>query len=146
MWRNDLKCKYMFMFPLKNLARQGLIITFIRSYSANNVESTSLSWHHHVQSSRVVYIFLIFFVNWLLFFFAKRFCISIVTLQVKFTQTAMCYYHCVSRLPEKHFNYNPDTYLALWINFVSSMSVYLVLPHLNNVNKCDTKSEPTPSP
>ena len=23
MWRNDTKCKYMFMFPLKNLARKG---------------------------------------------------------------------------------------------------------------------------
>ena len=23
-WRNDIKCKYMFMFPLKNLARKGL--------------------------------------------------------------------------------------------------------------------------
>ena len=25
MWRNDIKCKYMFMFPQKNLARKGLI-------------------------------------------------------------------------------------------------------------------------
>ena len=25
MWRNDIKCKYMFMFSLKNLARKGLI-------------------------------------------------------------------------------------------------------------------------
>ena len=25
MWRNDIKCNYMFMFPLKNLARKGLI-------------------------------------------------------------------------------------------------------------------------
>ena len=24
MWRNDTKCKYVFMFPLKNLARKGL--------------------------------------------------------------------------------------------------------------------------
>ena len=24
-WRNDIKCKYMFMFPLKNLARKELI-------------------------------------------------------------------------------------------------------------------------
>ena len=24
MWRNDTKCKYMFMFPLKNLAHKGL--------------------------------------------------------------------------------------------------------------------------
>ena len=24
MWSNDTKCKYMFMFPLKNLARKGL--------------------------------------------------------------------------------------------------------------------------
>ena len=24
MWINDIKCKYMFMFPVKNLARKGL--------------------------------------------------------------------------------------------------------------------------
>ena len=24
MWSNDIKCKYMFMFPLKNLAHKGL--------------------------------------------------------------------------------------------------------------------------
>ena len=24
MWRNDIKCKYLFMFPLQNLARKGL--------------------------------------------------------------------------------------------------------------------------
>ena len=24
MWSNDIECKYMFMFPLKNLARKGL--------------------------------------------------------------------------------------------------------------------------
>ena len=24
MWSNDMKCKYMFKFPLKNLARKGL--------------------------------------------------------------------------------------------------------------------------
>ena len=27
MWSNDIKCKYMFMFPLKNLARKELIYT-----------------------------------------------------------------------------------------------------------------------
>ena len=27
MWSNDIKCKYMFMFPLQNLARKGLILT-----------------------------------------------------------------------------------------------------------------------
>ena len=27
LWRNDIKCEYMFMFPLKNLACQGLILT-----------------------------------------------------------------------------------------------------------------------
>ena len=26
MWRNDIKCKYMFMFPLKNLACKGLTL------------------------------------------------------------------------------------------------------------------------
>ena len=25
-WRNDIKCKYMFMFPLKHLARKVLIV------------------------------------------------------------------------------------------------------------------------
>ena len=25
-WRNDKKCKYMFMFSLNNLARKGLIL------------------------------------------------------------------------------------------------------------------------
>ena len=25
MWRNSIKCKYMFMFTLKNLARKGLM-------------------------------------------------------------------------------------------------------------------------
>ena len=24
MWRNDQECKYMFLFPLKNVARKGL--------------------------------------------------------------------------------------------------------------------------
>ena len=24
MWRNDIKCKYMFLFPLKKLAHKGL--------------------------------------------------------------------------------------------------------------------------
>ena len=28
MWRNDIKCKYMFMFSLKNLARKGLIFPY----------------------------------------------------------------------------------------------------------------------
>ena len=28
MWRNDIKCKYMFMLPLKILARKGLMIPF----------------------------------------------------------------------------------------------------------------------
>ena len=28
MWKNDIKCKYMFMFTLKNLARKGLNFLF----------------------------------------------------------------------------------------------------------------------
>ena len=32
MWRNDTKCKYMFMFPLKNLARKGLISKLLMSW------------------------------------------------------------------------------------------------------------------
>ena len=27
MWSNDIKCKYMFMFPLQNLARKELMST-----------------------------------------------------------------------------------------------------------------------
>ena len=30
MWRNDIKCKYIFMFPQKNLARKGLTLTWHR--------------------------------------------------------------------------------------------------------------------
>ena len=30
MWRNDTECKYMFMFPLKNLARKGLRQPFLK--------------------------------------------------------------------------------------------------------------------
>ena len=33
-WRNDIKCKYMFMFPLKNLARKGLIEISIANIAA----------------------------------------------------------------------------------------------------------------
>ena len=42
MWSNDIECKYMFMFPLKNLARKGLNITFAMS----NVGSflSALKW------------------------------------------------------------------------------------------------------
>ena len=28
-WSNDIKCKYIFMFPLKNLARKGLMPSFV---------------------------------------------------------------------------------------------------------------------
>ena len=28
MWRNDTKSVYMFMFPLKNLARKGLTVSY----------------------------------------------------------------------------------------------------------------------
>ena len=28
MWSNDIKCKYEFMFPLKNVARKELINTY----------------------------------------------------------------------------------------------------------------------
>ena len=31
MWSNDIKCKYMSMFPLKNLARKGLTLTLVSS-------------------------------------------------------------------------------------------------------------------
>ena len=41
MWRNDTKCKYMFMFPLKNLSRKGLIMGI--SYLL--LERWSLYWN-----------------------------------------------------------------------------------------------------
>ena len=31
MWRNDIKCKYMFMIPLKNLAHKGLMLENVRT-------------------------------------------------------------------------------------------------------------------
>ena len=35
MWSKDIKCKYMFMFPLKNLARKGLkLISFLDLHEA----------------------------------------------------------------------------------------------------------------
>ena len=59
MWRNDAKCKYMFMFPLKNLARKGLkILWYIESHHMPCVDSfkntcwlqTLLSWKISVVS------------------------------------------------------------------------------------------------
>ena len=44
MWRNDLKSKYMFMFPLKNLAHKGF----------NNLASTELPGGHHNAAARVL--------------------------------------------------------------------------------------------
>ena len=34
MWSNDIKCKCMFMFPLKNLARKELKLKLVNSYSS----------------------------------------------------------------------------------------------------------------
>ena len=39
MWRNDMKYKYMFMFPLKNLARKGLISKKFNSQTADPIEA-----------------------------------------------------------------------------------------------------------
>ena len=39
LWRNDMKCKYMFLFPLKNLARKELIGHVIRRLSCIYVTS-----------------------------------------------------------------------------------------------------------
>ena len=36
MWRNDTKCKYMFMFPLKNLACKGLMILSLDGFCVVN--------------------------------------------------------------------------------------------------------------
>ena len=56
MWRNDTKCKYMFMFLLKNLARKGLIkidcvimtphcIWLGQAYVYSNLSIASLTWN-----------------------------------------------------------------------------------------------------
>ena len=37
MWRNDTKCKYMFMFPLKNFARKGLLKSSVENKSSFQV-------------------------------------------------------------------------------------------------------------
>ena len=46
MWRNDIKCKYMFMFPLKNLARKGLMIIAWTLVQVMDFQA----WHHQAAS------------------------------------------------------------------------------------------------
>ena len=43
MWRNDTQCQYMFMFPLKNLARKGLKVSVVTN---DSVPSLKTWWHH----------------------------------------------------------------------------------------------------
>ena len=53
MWSNDIRCKYMFMFPLKNLARKGLIFVRRRHENmspftgrrVNAIYEETASWH-----------------------------------------------------------------------------------------------------
>ena len=47
MWRNDIKCKYMFMFSLKILARKGLMMPLAIEPSGGstcNTASTTCEW------------------------------------------------------------------------------------------------------
>ena len=39
MWRNDIKCKYMFMFSLKNLAHKGLSLFLMVQLKINQIGS-----------------------------------------------------------------------------------------------------------
>ena len=55
MWNNDIKCKYMIMFPLKNLARKGLMhggpVKHIRlTYASLNYVITATGWGNDLQS------------------------------------------------------------------------------------------------
>ena len=40
MWSNDIICKYMFLFPLKNLARKGLIVSSVQRVFVDGVWPT----------------------------------------------------------------------------------------------------------
>ena len=42
MWSNDIKCKYMFMSPLKNLARKGLNLLMLRLEYSGSIMSIPL--------------------------------------------------------------------------------------------------------
>ena len=47
MWRNDIKCTYMFMLPLKNLVCKGLTLNvnkanYLDSYTISQIDK----WHH----------------------------------------------------------------------------------------------------
>ena len=51
MWSNDTKCKYMFMFPLKNLARKGL-----NEKSCNPLWPDDIVWYQRPLSSKARHI------------------------------------------------------------------------------------------
>ena len=56
MWRNDIKCKYMFMFPQKKLARKGLISSpevscWVSVLSILRVECLDTGQHCNMQIS-----------------------------------------------------------------------------------------------
>ena len=44
-WRNDIKCKYMFMLPVKNLARKGLIKPIMLSTRHKSFQDEFSPWH-----------------------------------------------------------------------------------------------------
>ena len=45
-WRNDIKCKYMFMFPLKNLARKELLLIERQLHKSPNYNANVLHYAH----------------------------------------------------------------------------------------------------
>ena len=40
MWRNDMKCEYMFMFPLQNLAGKEFDVYFVLPWTGMNKQSS----------------------------------------------------------------------------------------------------------
>ena len=55
MWSNAIKCKYMFMFPLKNLARQGLNIPYLAVWHIDDSKMVFLHYpgmYYMIQMAR----------------------------------------------------------------------------------------------
>ena len=61
MWSNDIKCKYMFMLPLKNLARKGLTLLVLRTENwtnqVNTIAANALALCFARSSTTVVHVF-----------------------------------------------------------------------------------------
>ena len=54
MWSNDIKCKYMFMYPLKNLARKGLSNNYLwNNHSLPScVGDSDVTWVYGISNHR----------------------------------------------------------------------------------------------